>query len=82
MDQIGPKPVAYEWRSAAGCRSWPRPLRGAYLIPPALLVVADLARAQNHWASRPAQYGSGLILSYELQQQTCQGSVEILKFSL
>ena len=41
MDQMGPQPVAYEWRSATGCRSWPRPLPGADLNPPALLGVAD-----------------------------------------
>jgi hypothetical protein len=29
------------YKSAAISRAWPRPLRGAILIPPALLVVAD-----------------------------------------
>ena len=29
-------------KSAAISRAWPRPLRGAILIPPTLLVVADL----------------------------------------
>ncbi len=29
-------------KSAITSRAWPRPLQGAFLIPPALLVVADL----------------------------------------
>jgi len=30
------------YKSATTSRAWPRPLRGAFLIPPPLLVVADL----------------------------------------
>ena len=30
------------YKSAIASRAWPRPLPGAYLRPPALLVVADL----------------------------------------
>ena len=35
------------YKSATTSRAWPRPLRGAFLIPPALLVVADFFKSKG-----------------------------------
>ncbi|MGB9441276.1 MAG: hypothetical protein WCB15_25270 [Desulfobacterales bacterium] len=39
-------------KSAATSRAWPRPLPGAFLIPPALLLVADYFYELNEYSDR------------------------------